>query len=699
MSTGVGKAAPKELHRSAEAWSQFDETILPMVMARASLPKILETLCAEIEIRHPGLLCSVLLLDADGITLRHGAAPSLPPEYCHAIDGAKSGPSVGSCGAAVYRKQQVVVPDIATDPLWSEYRHLALQHGLRACWSTPIMVPGDAVAGTFAVYYREPSTPTAVHLQLIAHATHLAGMAIEHDRAQVQLRSVEDRYRTLVERLPAITYIAELGADGPWHYVSPQIKAMLGYSPEEWLSDPRSWMNRVHADDREIALAAEKRFQDTHEFFYAEYRMFARDGRVLWFRDEAVMLQETEDHGLVMQGVLYDITAHKRLEEELRHSQKMEAVGQLAGGVAHDFNNLLMLIQAHNERLRDRLQPADSAQEDVVEIGRAVTRAAALTRQLLAFSRKQILHVKVLDLNAIVGEVTKMLDRLLGTNIELAVLQASSLGRVKADPGQIEQVILNLAVNARDAMPHGGRLTLETRNVAVQEGDFQTRDGVAAGNYVLLAVHDNGVGMDAATRSRIFEPFFTTKEAGKGTGLGLATVYGVVNQMGGAICVRSTPGKGSTFEIYLPQVDAVQTPSSAPEAKTTLDAAPQGRETILLAEDQDGIRDLVREFLQRKGYTVLFANDGEDALRIADEHRQPIDLLLTDVIMPNLGGRELARRLRELHPRMHVLFMSGYAEPANAGAQDGGSPVLQKPFLLDALARKVRSVLDETDSD
>jgi len=361
MSTGVGKVRPPEPQNSAQPWPQLAETILAMVMSRNPLPEILGALCTGIEKQHPGLLCSVLLLDADGVTLRSGAAPSLPREYCQAISGTRTGPSVGSCGTAVYRKELVAVSDIATDPLWSEYRHLALQHGLRACWSTPIMVPDGAVAGTFAIYYREPRVPDEQHLQLIAHATHLAGIAIEHDRAQTQLRLVEDRYRTLVERLPAITYVAELGADGPWHFVSPQIETMLGYSPQEWLADPMSWMNCIHVEDREIALAAEKRFQDTHELFHAEYRMFARDGRVLWFRDEAVMLQETEDHGLQMQGVLYEITAHKRLEEELRHSQKMEAVGKLAGGVAHDFNNLLMLIQAHNERLRERLAPADSA--------------------------------------------------------------------------------------------------------------------------------------------------------------------------------------------------------------------------------------------------------------------------------------------------------------------------------------------------
>jgi PAS domain S-box-containing protein len=588
------------------------------------------------------------------------------------------------------------VTDIANDPLWADYRELALRHGLRACWSTPILAQDKAVAGTFAVYYREPRSPDAQHLQIIAHATHLAGIAIEHDWAQTQLRVTEDRYRTLVERLPAITYIAELGADGPWHFVSPQIETMLGYTPQEWLADPTSWMNRIHIDDREIALAAEKSFQETHELFYAEYRMSARDGRVLWFRDEAVLLQATEDHGLVMQGVLYDITAQKRLEEELRHSQKMEAVGQLAGGVAHDFNNLLMLIQAHNERLRHRLEPTDPAHLDALEIERAVVRAAALTGQLLAFSRKQILHVKVLDLNAVVTDVVKMLHRLIASNIELTTLQAPALGRVKADPGQIEQVILNLAVNARDAMPQGGRLTLETRNVDIDEDDAQGRDGVPKGKYVMLAVHDTGQGMDRETQTHIFEPFFTTKEPGKGTGLGLATVYGVVKQMDGAIWLRSSLGGGTTFEIYLPEVEDARTETVASETKRILEAAPTGTETILLVEDQDGIRDLVREFLQRKGYVVLFAIDGQDALRIAAEHKSPIHLLLTDLVMPNIGGRVLAPRVKHLHPHIKVLFMSGYAEPTVVKSLAAGenAPVLQKPFLLETLAHKVRNALD-----
>ena len=556
MSTGVGRARAADQQSSPEAMSRLDETVLAMIMARAPLAKIFATLCTEIEKQHAGLLCSVLVLDTDGITLRSVAAPSLPEEYCQAIDGVKIGPSVGSCGTAAFRRQPVVVSDIATDPLWAEYCHLALPHSLRACWSTPIATQDGAILGTFAVYYREPRIPDPQHFQIITHATHLAGIAIEHDRAKIQLRAAEDRYRTLVERLPAITYIAELGANGPWHYVSPQIESILGFSPAEWLSDPMSWMNRIHKDDQGIALAAERRFQETHELFQAEYRMFARDGRILWFRDEAVMLHQASDRPLMMQGVLYDMTEHKRLEDQLRHSQKMEAVGQLAGGVAHDFNNLLMLIQAHNEHLRRRLDPSDPAHQDALEIERAVTRAAVPDSPIVG------LRPQAGAANQDIGsECGRDRSRQNAEPGDFQHTSNSGFGRlrhsasVKADPSQIEQIILNLAVNARDAMPHGGRLILETKNVEVDEAYARNHDGVPPGQYVVLIVSDTGVGMDSETQAHIFEPFFTTKEPGKGTGLGLATVYGVVKQMGGAIWVRSEPGNGTTFEIYLPQAE------------------------------------------------------------------------------------------------------------------------------------------------
>ena len=717
MPTGVKRAARQDSPRASEALPLLNERVLGLIRAQAPLPKILEVLCTHIEQQYPGLLCSVLLLDADGTTLRNGAAPGLPEEYSHAVNGVQIGPCAGSCGTAAYRKEPVIVSDIATDPLWAGIRHLALPHGLRACWSTPIASQDGPILGTFAIYYREPRSPDAEHLGLIGYATHLAGIAIEHDRAKAELRAAEARYRTLVERLPAITYIAELGAGGPWHYVSPQIETMLGFSPEEWLSDPMNWMNHIHPDDREIALAAEKLFQETHELFQAEYRMCARDGKLVWFRDEGVLLQET-DGQLLMQGVMHDITERKRLEDQLRHSQKMEAVGQLAGGVAHDFNNLLMLIQAHNENLRYRLSPDDPAHKDASEIENAVTRAASLTNQLLAFSRKQVLRPKVLDLNLVLADVAKMLHRLIGKDIELTVAPAASLGRVKADPGQMEQVILNLAVNSRDAMPRGGKLTITASDVELDENDSRRHEGAPAGKYVMLAVSDTGDGMDTETRAHIFEPFFTTKAPGKGTGLGLATVYGVVKHSDGWIWVDSEPGRGTTFKIYLPRVEDARVEESgveevcstqfvaresrvveqpASKAAPSLATAPKGTETVLVVEDQDGIRDIVRESLRRNGYKVLIAVDGNEALEMASAYTDEIHLLVTDLVMPNIGGRELAQRLIPLRPNIKVLFMSGYSEHSALDIALTNQPaiVLQKPFSLDALARNVRQVLDE----
>jgi PAS domain S-box-containing protein len=711
MSTGVQKASTSEQSSASQALSLLDDLILAMIMGQSPLPKTLEALCADIEQHYRGMLCSVILLDADGVTLRHGAAPSLPPEYCQAIDGMKIGPAVGSCGTAIYRKQAVVVSDIATDPLWADYRHVALSHDLRACWSTPIPAQDDSMLGTFAIYYREPRSPDAQHLQLIARATHLVALAIERDRDKSQLRAAEDRYRTLVERLPAITYVAELGADGPWHYVSPQIESILGFSPAEWLSDSCSWINHIHPEDREIAYAAEKHFQETQELFQAEYRMFARDGRLLWFRDEGVMLGAAAgDRRFLMQGVLYNITEHKRLEEQLHHSQKLEAIGQLAGGVAHDFNNLLMVIQAHNERLRGGLAANDPAYKDAAEIERAVVRATALTQQLLAFSRRQVLQLKALDLNIVLSEVAKMLNRLIPASIELNISPLAS-DRVKADPGQMEQVILNLAVNARDAMPQGGRLNISTKNVDLHQTYAGSHARIPPGKYVVLSVNDTGTGMHKDVQTKIFEPFFTTKKPGQGTGLGLAIVYGVVKQTGGWITVRSELGNGTTVDIYFPQIQTEKSALSATEepvcnTKTSPAASARGTETILLVEDQNEIRDLVCEFLEKNGYTVLQAADGNEALQIANDYKHPIHVLLTDVVMPNIGGQELARRLTEPRsqkadlphlPMVKVLFMSGYPDHAtwDSGLVDDTAAVLQKPFPLETLARKIRSLLDE----
>ncbi len=392
-------------------------------------------------------------------------------------------------------------------------------------------------------------------------------------------------------------------------------------------------------------------------------------------------------------GYAVDITERLELETQLRQVQKMEAIGRLAGGIAHDFNNLLTVINGYSTLVASRLGQDDAARQNVEEIRKAGERASALTRQLLAFSRRQVLQPRVLDLNEIINGTASMLRRLISEDIDLVVHLDPALGRVRADASQIEQVILNLAVNARDAMPRGGKLTLETLNVEIDEAYARGHLGARPGHYVMLRVSDTGVGMDAETRARLFEPFFTTKEQGKGTGLGLATVYGIVKQSAGNIWVDSEPERGATFKILLPRVqDEVE--KAAPE--TAAPAPPEGKETILLVEDEPVVRELCSEVLAQHGYTVLAAGDSEEARRLCESRRGDIDLLLTDVVMPRMGGHELAQRLASLCPQMRVLLMSGYSADANrnGGVLDPDLAFLQKPFTPDVLARKVREVLD-----
>ena len=395
--------------------------------------------------------------------------------------------------------------------------------------------------------------------------------------------------------------------------------------------------------------------------------------------------------------VLREITERKRVEGQLRQSQKMEAVGQLAGGVAHDFNNLLTAITGYSDLALARLREGDRLRKYVQEIKKAGERAASLTRQLLAFSRRQVLVPQVLDLNSVVGHLQKMLRRLIGEDIDLVTIAAPDLGCVRADPGQMEQVIMNLAVNARDAMPReGGKLTIETANVDLDESYTRSHLDVTPGSYAMLAVSDAGCGMDAETLSHIFEPSYTTKEEAKETGLGLATVYGIVKQSGGHISVASDPGKGTTFKIYLPRVEGSIVPVRPRHAAGK---SAHGTETVLLVEDDLTVRDVVREVLQSRGYTVLEATGSNEALEIGERQAsRPIHLMLTDVVMPEMSGPQLADRLACLHPKMKVLYMSGYADAAVARhvKLSRDVPYLQKPFAAEALARKVRETLDSS---
>jgi len=503
-----------------------------------------------------------------------------------------------------------------------------------------------------------------------------------------QLLEREELFRLITEN--AADMIAVVDVKGNRLYNSPSYEKILGYTPQD--TESSLAFDQIHPEDREKVHKAASEARLTGVGQSVEYRMRHKNGswRSLESRTSTILGGQSSVERLVI--VNRDVTERKQLEEQFRQAQKMEAVGRLSGGVAHDFNNLLGVIIGYGEILQEDLPAGHALRGSVDEILKAGHRAASLTRQLLAFSRQQQLDPTILDLNAVVRDMEKMLQRLIGEDVELKTGLDASLARIKADQGQIEQAVMNLAVNARDAMPSGGKLTLSTSNFHMDESFVRRYPyPVQIGDYVMFTISDNGTGMDAATRARIFEPFFTTKEKGKGTGLGLSMVYGIVKQSGGYIDVASEPGSGTTFKIYLPKVDA---PVAAP-TKTDLPASLRGKETILLVEDETSLRALAAHLLESCGYTVLEASSGEQALEIGLQQCD-IHLLFTDVVMPGISGRVLADQLVQQRPRLQVLYTSGYTgQTVGAhGVLAEGSHFLPKPFTKETLARKIREVLD-----
>src|SRR5438876_4172361 len=508
----------------------------------------------------------------------------------------------------------------------------------------------------------------------------------ERTRNERAREDAEILYRSLVEQLSAVTYIAELGVEGEWLFVSPQIESLLGYSAAEWRANAANWIENVHPEDRHIALAAEDATQ-AGDPFRAEYRMLRRDGKVIWINDSGSLVPGPNGRQL-LHGVLLDVTEQKQLQAHLSHSQRMEAVGQLASGVAHDFNNLLTIIKGYSSLMIDR-NPGGPDSHAAREIQQAAERAAALTHQLLAFSRKQTLQPRVLDLNTIVHGLEMMLRRVLTENVELVIQPAVDLGFVKADPVQMEQVLINLVVNARDAMPKGGRLVIATAPHEVVASSGEGESLIRAGSYVTLSVSDTGMGMDAATRARIFEPFFTTKEVGKGTGLGLATVYGIIKQSNGHIEVESEPGQGTTFRVSLPKVDSEPAAIARP---VMTESQKRGTGTILLAEDEPLLRELGETILKQAGYQVLTAPDSTALQQLIATYSGKVDLLLTDVVMPGISGPELVRIVKNRWPTIRVLYMSGYADD-DIEDLDRDAGFLQKPFTPAELTAKIAEVI------
>jgi PAS domain S-box-containing protein len=523
--------------------------------------------------------------------------------------------------------------------------------------------------------------------------------AISHQESLRLIRRREAAIRDNAERTAFALDAARIGVwemdlDGGRLVWSDGMSQVTGFPPADFPRTGDAFLDLVEPDDRSKlrdGLAAAVTDLRPFEF---QCRMRGPDRTLHWLEGKGRVFDDNGAPARVL-GVAIDITARKQLEEQFLQSQKMEAIGRLAGGVAHDFNNLLLAITGYAELLANRLDPLHPSAVHVQQIWKAADSAAALTRQLLAFSRRQVLQPQVIDLNEIVGNIASLMKRLIGEEIRLETRFTTPLARVSADPGQMEQVLMNLAVNARDAMPGGGRLTIETANVVLDEHYVAKHGTATAGPHVVLAISDTGVGMDETVQRRLFEPFFTTKERGKGTGLGLATIYGIVKQSGGSIWVYSEPGRGSCFKVYLPVSTAPHAEQAPPEERSG-DGTLTGTETILVVEDQPEVRSVTCEMLLAYGYTVLDAGSGAEAIEIARRHAGPIDVLLTDVVMPELSGKQVAAQVQLDRPGLRVIYTSGYTDNAivHHGVLDPDLAFLQKPFSSGALAQKIRDVLD-----
>jgi two-component system cell cycle sensor histidine kinase/response regulator CckA len=812
---GPPHLAPKERQ---EALQSADLEILELVATGAPLRQVLAALVRQAEQQSESMLGTILLVE--GGVIHHACAPGLPAEFVRALDGQAIGDGRGSCGSAAYHRQPVIVEDIASDPLWADFREVALACGLRACWSVPILGSDDSVLGTFAFYYTEPRRPTARQLGLIARASHLASIAIERRRARDALIESEARARAIIENaLDANITITSDGLVTGWNAMATRI---FGWTAEQArgrlladliipeaarerhraglarylatresrLLDRRVEVMALHRDGFEFPvelaitpislgsgmmfsafvadITERKRAVDalreseqhlslvydhvdevlfhlqvegpgTYRFVSANPAFFRTTGmtpaqvigklleevigasdlpEALVHHAEAIRTRQTvrwqeriafptgERIGDVVVtpvfdrygqpkyliGAVRDVTEARRMEDEMRQLQKLEALGRLTGGVAHDFNNMLSVISAYAESIHRGLHISDPMRGDVEEIAKASKRAAALTRQLLAFARKQTLEPKIIDLNRVVVDLQPMLGRLIREDVQLTTDLAPGLWPVTADPGQFEQVVINLAVNARDAMPDGGTLSVSTANLEHGGNDVHMRADLPRGEYVMVSVTDTGCGMDAETIKRVFDPFFTTKDAHQGVGLGLSTVYGIVKQSGGYIRVQSEPGRGTTFELFFartigePVLESMRAPRTQPGA---------GGEHVLLVEDEPALRQMCERMLRSLHYRVTaFANGGEALLSVEEDGVQP-DLLVTDLTMPGMSGKTLAQRLLRSLPHLRVLYMSGYTD--NIIAQDGvllpGTTFLAKPFAIGELEAKVQTAL------
>jgi PAS domain S-box-containing protein len=609
------------------------------------------------------------------------------PFFVDEYDVAPPPQEVGrSCTAYVYRTNKaMLIPQKEFDKL-AELGEVELVGTPSPSWlGVPLRTPEATIGVLVVQHYEDENAYTQRDLEFLSSVGGQIAFAIERKRAEEKVRESESRLRVLVEQLPAVLWTV----DRNLRFTSAVGAGLsrLGLKPDEIVGMSLSEYFETTDPEFEPVAAHKHAIVGEPVMFHLEWKGGS-------FACHAEPLRGADGNVPGAICMCLDITDRKQLEEQLRHAQKMEAVGRLAGGIAHDFNNLLMVIQGYSDLLTERLPKDDPLQRNAVQIQMAAQRASSLTRQLLAFSRKQMLAPTVLNTHAVVADIEKILRRLIGEDVRLETSSVPDLWLVKADRSQVEQVVMNLAVNARDAMPLGGRLTIETANVEIDASFAHTHGVIKPGKYVVLSVTDNGCGMDAETQAHLFEPFFTTKEKGKGTGLGLATVYGIVKQSGGYIWVHSEPGQGSTFKIYLPRIED-ESMRMEHDKRVDTRLLQTGSETILLVEDEAGVRELTRGYLEMGGYKVIEAEDGYTALELAAMHAGPIHLLLTDVIMPGISGREVAERIRALRPEIKVLYMSGYTDQTvvQHGILDDDAVFLQKPFTMTTLSSKLRELL------
>jgi PAS domain S-box-containing protein len=702
------------LRRRAEGLQRGQKEILELLAKGAPLAEILDHLIRFIEAQSPGMICSVLLLDSDGVTLRHGAAPSLPDAYNRLIYGIKSGEGVGSCGTAVARKKPVIVTDIANDPLWANYRDMAERFGLRACWATPLLSNSEAVLGTFAVYYREPKAPAPRDLEVIQVASYLARIAIERKLADDALRKLSAYQKEILDA--ANFSIISTALDGAILSVNRAGEKMLGYGANELigksivtLHDGLEIERRANTLSEELAAPVAPGFgvlsakasvgqPDEREWTYQR-----KDGLRL---PALVSITSLTDGAGKVTGFLFvgaDLTARKKdeqlraqLEVQLRQSQKMEAVGTLAGGIAHDFNNILVAIIGNAELLGMELAHNPVVQENVGSILKASERARDLVRQILSFSRREEPERIPVNLEPVILEALRLIRPTLPSTIEIRTEIQPSQCLVLANSTEVHQVLINLCSNAAHAMRgKPGRLEIGLRVVQVAAKSAESLPGLAPGRYARLSVGDTGHGMDEKTVERIFEPFFTTKLPGEGTGLGLAVVHGIIRSHNGLITVASAPGEGTRFTVYFPAVEP-----SVPTAPKIVETPPRGnRQRVLLVDDEPAITAVASKILARLGYQVSAFNNPVDALAAFDASPGSFELLLTDFTMPQMTGMDLASRIRGARASLPIIICTGHQGRIDEAEMKrlGGLVVVEKPFRAHALAGALRQALSVSD--